>query len=256
VTQVSAPRPHPLRRALPIVLAGLVAAAFVAGGRIRADLGIEWSAEAVRFWVAGLGLQAPLVFVGLVTFRQFLLVPSAVLLTAGGLLFGVGLGAILGGAGIVLSASLLFWLARAMGDEWVRPRLHARFEAFERRAETAGPMLIGLMTGHPMGMMTPFHLAAGVSGVSWLAFLAAVLVAGPIRAAAYSFLGANLLEVGSGRFWIASALLVVLALLPLAHPRVRQRIFSGSRRWRLSSGSAPACRGPRRVRPRTPPAPG
>jgi uncharacterized membrane protein YdjX (TVP38/TMEM64 family) len=78
------------------------------------------------------------------------------------------------------------------------------------------------MTGHPMGVMTPFHLAAGISGVSWLAFLVVVLVAGPIRAVAYAYLGANLLDAGSARFWLASALLVALALLPLAHPKVRR----------------------------------
>jgi uncharacterized membrane protein YdjX (TVP38/TMEM64 family) len=84
-------------------------------------------------------------------------------------------------------------------------------------------VVVGLMTGHPMGVMTPFHLAAGISGVSWLAFLVVVLVAGPIRAATYAYLGASLLDVGSARFWLASGLLVALALLPLAHPKLRRR---------------------------------
>jgi uncharacterized membrane protein YdjX (TVP38/TMEM64 family) len=172
--------------------------------------------------VLGLGLKAPLIFVGLVTFRQFFFLPSGVVLTAGGLLFGAVLGSLLGGIGIVLSALLLFLLARGMGGEWVRQRLRGRFRSFDRRARTAGPVLVGLMTGHPMGVMTPFHLAAGISGISWLAFLLVVLVAGPIRAATYAYLGANLLDLGSPGFWIASAVLVALALLPLAHPKVRR----------------------------------
>ena len=122
----------------------------------------------------------------------------------------------------MLSALLLFLLARGMGGEWVRSRLRDRFRSFDRRARTAGPVLVGLMTGHPMGVMTPFHLAAGISGISWLAFLAVVLVAGQIRAATYAYLGANLLHVGSPGFWLASALLVALALLPLAHPKLRR----------------------------------
>ncbi len=211
-----------MRRVLPIALIALVAGGFYAGAVLRADLGIEWSPQAVQSFVLGLGLKAPLIFVGLMTFRQFFFLPSGVVLTAGGLLFGAALGTLLGGTGIVLSALLLFFLARGMGSGWVRSRLRARFRSFDRRARTAGPVVVGLMTGHPMGVMTPFHLAAGISGVSWLAFLVVVLVAGPIRAATYAYLGASLLDVGSARFWLASALLVALALLPLAHPKVRR----------------------------------
>jgi uncharacterized membrane protein YdjX (TVP38/TMEM64 family) len=56
----------------------------------------------------------------------------------------------------------------------------------------------------------------------------AVLVGGPVRAASYSFLGAHILDVGSAGFWLASALLVGLALTPLAHPKLRQRLVSRS----------------------------
>jgi len=211
-----------MRRVVPIALIALVAGGFYAGGALRADLGIEWSVQAVQAFVLGLGLKAPLIFLGLMTFRQFFFLPSGVVLTAGGLLFGAALGTLLGGMGIVLSALLLFFLARGMGSGWVSSRLRGRFPSFDRRARTAGPVLVGLMTGHPMGVMTPFHLAAGISGVSWLVFLVVVLVAGPIRAATYAYMGANLRDVGSARFWLASALLVALALLPLAHPRVRR----------------------------------
>jgi len=212
-----------VHRVLPIALIALVAGGFYAGAVLRADLGIEWSPQAVQTFVLGLGLKAPLIFLGLVTFRQFFFLTSGVLLTAGGLLFGAALGTLLGGIGIVLSALMLFFLARGMGSGWVRSRLRERFRSFDRRARTAGPVVVGLMTGHPMGVMTPFHLAAGISGISWLAFLVVVLVAAPIRAATYACLGASLLDVGSARFWLASGLLVALALLPLAHPKLRRR---------------------------------
>ena len=227
-----------MRHVLPIALIALVAAGFYAGAVLRADLGIEWSPQAVQAFVLGLGLKAPLIFVGLVTFRQFFFLTSGVLLTAGGLLFGAALGTLLGGIGIVLSALLLFLLARGMGGEWVRSRLRGRFRSFDRRARTAGPVLVGLMTGPPMGVMTPFHLAAGISGISWLVFLVVVLVAGPIRAATFAYLGANLLDVGSLGFWLASALLVALALLPLAHPKLRREGLGLASRLSLSAGRA------------------
>ena len=91
-----------MRRVLPFALIALVAAGFYVGATLRADLGFKWSAQAVQSFMLGLGMKAPLIFVGLVTFRQFFFLPSGVVLTAGGLLFGALLGTLLGGAGIVL----------------------------------------------------------------------------------------------------------------------------------------------------------
>jgi uncharacterized membrane protein YdjX (TVP38/TMEM64 family) len=218
-----------MRRILPFALLALLAAVFAAGQGFRGSAGFELTPESLRAYVAALGVVAPLAFVAIVTFRQALLLPSAIALTAGGLIFGPGLGALLGGSGILISATMLFFLARAMGGQWVHRRLHERFRAFEQRAEVAGPVVIGMMTGHPMGVMTPFHLAAGVSGIPAGVFLAVVAIAGAIRAATYAFLGAQLAEVGSVGFWLATAALVAVALLPLAHRGVRRRLFAGAR---------------------------
>jgi len=111
----------------------------------------------------------------------------------------------------------------------VHERLQARVGQFDERANAAGPMLVGLMTAHPMGLLTPFHLAAGVSGMSLLVFLATVLLAGPIRAASYSVFGSSLVDIGSPRFYVASGVLILITLLPFAHPKVRKRIFA---RWK------------------------
>ncbi len=213
----------------PLLIGVAVVGVFWGASLLRASIGIEWSATSIQTYVAGLGIKAPLIFLGLVAFRQVLLIPSAIVLTAGGLLFGVAMGTLLGGAGIVMSGCICFLLARFMGGEWVHERLQARVGRYDERANAAGPILVGLMTAHPLGLLTPFHLAAGVSGMSLLVFLATVLLAGPIRAASYSVLGSSLVEIGSPRFYLASAVLILIALLPIAHPKVRKRIFA---RWK------------------------
>ena len=149
---------------------------------MRSQLGVELGAEPLRDWVRSLGLVAPVVYVGLVTFRQFLLVPSTLLLAAGGLAFGAALGTLLGGVGIVLSALLGFTLARTLGREWLRLRMGDRLGALERHSQRVGPLVVGLATAHPLGPMSPFHWGAGLASMSWLAFFAVVLVAGPARA--------------------------------------------------------------------------
>ncbi len=208
-----------------------VVVALVLGARyIRHETGIELSAESIQTTVGELGLFAPLGYLLITTFRQALVLPSALVLTSAGLLFGATTGALLGGIGITLNALALFTAARMSGRDWVLPKLHERYEDFENRSNTAGPWVIALMTGHPMGILTPFHLAAGITGIPWLTFVVAVGPAALFRAACYAYLGANLLEPGSPDLWIASTVLIVAAVLPLAHPGLRARLLRGQKK--------------------------
>jgi uncharacterized membrane protein YdjX (TVP38/TMEM64 family) len=209
-----------LRRA-PWALLVVVGLLFLAGRYVRGEIDVELRPDSLRDWVQSLGLVAPVVYVGLVTFRQFLLLPSLLLLAVGGLVFGAALGTLLGGGGIVLSALLGFALARTLGREWLRVRMSGRLREIERQSARIGPLLVGLATAHPLGPLTPVHWGAGLASVSWLAFLAVVLVGGPTRAFLLSSFGASLVEPRSPLFWLAGAALAVALLLPLAHPRVR-----------------------------------
>jgi uncharacterized membrane protein YdjX (TVP38/TMEM64 family) len=214
-----------MARRAPWVLLALIAALFLAGRAVRGQLGVDIGPDALRDWVQGLGLVAPLIYVGMVTFRQFLLLPSALLLTIGGLVFGAALGTLLGGLGIVLSAVLGFTLARTLGREWVRVRLGHRLGAIERHTQRVGPLVIGVATAHPFGPMTAFHWGAGLASVAWLPFVLVVLVAGPARAFLLSSFGASLEEPQSPRFWATTIGVAAAALLPLAHPGLRRRLM-------------------------------
>jgi uncharacterized membrane protein YdjX (TVP38/TMEM64 family) len=211
-----------MARRAPWVLLALIAALFLAGRAVRGQFGVEIGPEPLRDWVQSLGVAAPLIYVGLVTFRQFLLLPSALLLTIGGLVFGAALGTLLGGFGIVVSAVLGFTLARTLGREWLRVRLGHRLRAIESHTQRVGPLVIGVATAHPFGPMTAFHWGAGLASVAWLPFLLVVLVAGPARAFLLSSFGASLEEPQSPRFWATTLGLAAAALLPLAHPRLRR----------------------------------
>ncbi len=224
-----------MRRPLPLLLVGVVAIAFLLGFLARQRIGIEFTPQSILDWVSALGWKGPVIFVALVTFRQFLLLPSAVILPVGGLCFGAGLGTALGAAGITISACLKFSLARWLGRDWVRAQFGSRVEVLEQRVAAAGPFVVGLVTAHPMGPMSPVHWAAGLSSIPVLGFVLAVLVGGPIRAGAYSLLGSSLLDLGSPRFLAALAFLAAVVLLPLAHPRVRRRIVA---RWRARGQAA------------------
>ena len=114
-------------------------------------------------------------------------------------------------------------------SEWIETRLGPRALDFRRRAEAAGPFLVGVSTAHPIGPLTPFHLGSGLAAIPIVPFMIAVVVGSPIRASTLAFFGSSLLEFGTPRFYAATALVLVLGLLPLVHPGIRERIFGAFR---------------------------
>jgi uncharacterized membrane protein YdjX (TVP38/TMEM64 family) len=210
---------------LLLVIGGL----FWAGYYARTELGLEFSQESVASVVAGLGWRAWLIYLVMVIFRTFLGLPSMVVLLAGGVVFGSLLGALLGSTGIMISAVLWYWGARGTGRDFIEEWLGTRAEDFQRRAEAAGPFLVGISTAHPAGPLTPFHLGAGLAAVPFVSFLVAVVVGSPVRASTLAFFGSTLGDFGSPRFYVATVVVLAAGLLPLAHRGIRERIFGAFR---------------------------
>lgn len=202
----------------------------LAATELRGRVGPDLSPELLRAWVETLTWRGPFIFFGLVVFRQFLFLPSWLILPVGGLCFGALGGTVLGSAGIVVSAVMKFTVARVVGQEWVRTQLGPRGAAVERRVQALGPFAVALATAHPVGPMAAVHWASGLSSIPLTAFLIAVAIGGPLRAAAYSLLGASLIHTQSELVYVASAALIGLFLLPLAHPDVRRWLRSGPAR--------------------------
>ncbi len=204
----------------------MVTTALVLGHLVRQGLDMELSPGGIQEAVARLGWRGPLVFFLLTTFRQFLVIPAWLLLPAGGLCFGPALGTALGGGALVVSGCLKFGLARWLGREWLRARFGVGFERLERRVDRLGPVVIGLSTAHPLGVLSPFHWGAGLSSIPFTSFVLALVLGAPVRAFAFSTFGAALADPSTTEFFAVSLALGVLALLPLAHPAVRKRLFS------------------------------
>jgi uncharacterized membrane protein YdjX (TVP38/TMEM64 family) len=84
--------------------------------------------------------------------------------------------------------------------------------------------VIGLSTAHPLGVLSPFHWGAGLSSIPFASFVVALVLGAPVRAFAFSAFGAALVDPSSTEF-LALVALGVVAVLPLAHPAVRARLF-------------------------------
>lgn len=196
-----------------------------AGVFARRHLGIEASLEGVQVWVRDLGWWGPVAYVSVVVFRQFLALPAALLLIVGGLCFGGALGTVLGTIGVIASGLMKFAIARAIGRDWLHRHYGASFERIEARIVRLGPALIGLGTAYPVGPLSPLHWGAGLAPISLTSFALALVLGAPIRASAYSYLGASLLDVRSPAFTACALALAVAIVLPVAFPPLRRRLF-------------------------------
>jgi len=209
--------PPSARLARIAVVLALVGAA-VAGRSLR---GIEGNVEALRGLVGRLGLWAPVAFVLLVAFRTPLLLPSQVVLLAGGLLFGTQGGTIYGALGLILSGVMAFALTRWLAGSGIRRRVPAGMRRTLDLAGTrGGAAILALATAWPVGALALYHAAAALTRMSFALFLAALSLGSVPRAWTYAYFGSSLVE---GR-WLHVGLaagILALALLPLVHPRVR-----------------------------------
>jgi uncharacterized membrane protein YdjX (TVP38/TMEM64 family) len=208
-----------MRRSVIILAACGALIAFAAFA--RGALGLEWNAESIRDSVQGYGAWGPIVFVALMGFRYFLLVPSQILLIAGGLVFGAAAGTLYGAIGLGVSGVTAFGLARWVGRESVLsnvpPNLHWAFSAAGSRA---GAAVVAVGTGWPIGPIGAFHAGAGLTSMTIPAFLLALAVGAAVRAGIYAYFGSALVD-GDRTLLIAGIALFGLAAAPLAHPRSR-----------------------------------
>ena len=199
----------------------IVGAALLGGMLLRTALGIEWSAESLRAFVDEAGAWAPLVFVTLVALRLLVMIPSQLLLTAAGVVFGAGYGTIYGALGLTLSALLNFAFVHWVGVGALRNRIPVRLRgALALARSRAGTGALAVVTGYPVGPITAVQMTAALTGMSLLSYAAAVSCGSAVRAATFSYFGSTLLE--GQRILIGLAVIAAAAGGPLLFPRSRE----------------------------------
>ncbi len=216
------------RRRLIILL--VLLSAFLLGSAVQEQLGLSFTQEGLedfRRWVQSLGWWAPAVFVVLVIVRLFIGLSSHLILTLGGLAFGVTGGIIWGSLGLFVSALVLFLAAHLFGADWVQRRFGEQYTLMLERIRTVGAVAVFAITAHPVGLLTPTHLAAGMAGISATRFAVSVALAAPIRAAPYALLGTAVLDLTGTQSMMIGLVLLLVFVLPLLNSRVRGWVLGG-----------------------------
>lgn len=190
---------------------------------LRRALGLELRPESLREVVEELGIWAPLAYVGIVTFRIPLGVPSAVVLIGGGLVFGTAEGTLYGAIGLLISALVVFTTARWTGREAIERRVPERLRyVLDVAGSRAGAVFIAFGTAYPMSPITSYHLIAGVTAMSVPVFALAAALGCGARSALYTWFGSSLLEADPLRILAAGGLLALAMALPFAFPPTRR----------------------------------
>jgi uncharacterized membrane protein YdjX (TVP38/TMEM64 family) len=218
ITRLTALNARPARRRwrLMVVLIAFV----VGGGMLRGVLGIEWSTDGVRTLVTDAGVWAPIIFVLLLVFRILLVIPSVILLPAGGLLFGVVEGSIYGAIGLTLSGLVNYGLVQWAGPQAFRARISPRFQGLLGIVRSkAGAGAVTVISAYPFGPITIAHLGAAIAGMGFFTYLAAVALGSVVRSATFSLFGASLVE--SGRLGWASLAMAGALIIPFLIPQSR-----------------------------------
>lgn len=197
-----------LARALALLVfaAGIGCALWLRAGHV------QWSGDSLREWI-GQWPQAPLAFVLVMVLRPFLLMPSVLLMTAGGALFGVVGGTLLASIGGALSGAMVFWLARCLGRDFVERRLGSRLEKVDahfRKRRSA--RLVALYTAFPATPLGIAQIACGLSAMRGLPFALATLCGLLPRCALLAWFGNSLAQ----QQWLRAATAMLLILLVVA----------------------------------------
>lgn len=178
----------------------------------------------LRERVASAGALGPAVFVTGYALAALLPVPKSVLTALGGTVFGLPVGAALSLVGALVGAVVAFALSRLLGREAVEGLVGRRLAPVDTLLRGHGVLAVLALRLTPVVPYTALNYAAGLTAVSWGAFVLGSALGMVPGSVAYAALGAYA-GTDPRRTALAVAGLVVLVVLGGAWGRrlVRRR---------------------------------
>lgn len=207
---------------ITLVLFALVAAIFIVG---RFVLDIEpssvqdWFASAAESWLA---LPATIL---IFTVLAFFGVPQFALIAAAVFAFGPSEGFLYSWVATMVSATVNFWLARFAGADAIKRyggKTVNRISAFVGRNGFFASMIVRIVPSAPFIVV---NMAAGISRMSYFAFIAGAGVGVIPKTALIAFFGGSIMALIAGGGWEAWTALAVAGVAWIAFMLVARRVL-------------------------------
>ncbi len=228
-----------LRWVLFLLMVGAISAGFVYRDRL--------DAATLQQWMAGAGLAAPLLFMGIYALGTVLFMPGSVMTLAGGALFGPVAGTFYNLTGATLGAALAFLIARYLASDWVGRKTGGRLQRIEAGVEKEGWRFVAFVRLVPLFPFNLLNYALGLTRIRFGHYVTATYVCMLPGAMAYTYLGYAGREAAAGgggliqKGLLALALLAAVAFLPriVAHLRLGPSLEIDALRERLEQEPRP-----------------
>jgi uncharacterized membrane protein YdjX (TVP38/TMEM64 family) len=190
---------------------------------LRRELAFLFDAEAVRTFVDGFGVLAPVALIVLQVLQVVLApIPGQVLAAAAGYLFGPWWGTVYNMIGISIGSTIAFWLSRRFGRAYLRGMFDdesvRRFDELLQQHGSLGLFIMFLVPGLPDDAL------CFVGGLSPIPLWKLVVIAILGRAPAFFLVNVFGYLVAVGDFYSAVALLVLVGGLSVLGYVKRDRI--------------------------------
>lgn len=189
----------------------------------------QFDAAALAAWLEGVGVAAPLVFMGIYVLAPVVFMPGSVLTLAGGALFGPIWGTFYSLTGATLGATLAFLVARYLASDWVAKKTGGWLKQLIKGVESEGWRFVAFVRLVPLFPFNLLNYALGLTRIRLSHYVVTSYICMLPGAIAYTYLGyAGREAVAGGEAMIqkgllALGLLALLVFLPRLVTRLRQR---------------------------------
>ena len=235
------PTPRRARRVLALLAYPLLfVAMLVAILLFREELwSMATSADALRAWVRGFGVVAPLAFIAVQVVQVLIfIIPGEVPQIASGYLFGIAGGLVLTSVGIAIGSGLAFLASRLLGTEFLRAILRSdQVERMQRIASspraTITFFVFFLVPGIPKDILC---YVAGLSRMGFTVFIV-ISTAGRLPGIVGSVVMGD--AAAEQRWLFAGAVMAVAVVLFGVGVLFRKRLTALLERFATGGGAAP-----------------
>lgn len=186
---------------------GLVVKGLILLALAGAAVGLNYSGfteslapEAVRQWVEGYGLAAPVIFIALYCIAPCLLLPAMPLTLAAGLLFGPVMGLAYTMVGATGGATLAFLTSRYLAGDWVRRKMvGTTLERLDRKVSEEGWKVVAFTRLVPVFPFFLLNYAFGLTRVRLSHYVVTTFVCIFPATLAFILFSSSLLDLLQGR---------------------------------------------------------